>query len=502
VNYLRGVRNYESVVTQAATGISTTSSALYRKREHLLGDIINGAPVHVGKPPFKYGDAGYADFVTQQTSRKHVVYIAANDGMLHAISADPADGGTELWAYVPGAVMPNLYKLADSSYASKHQYYVDGAPIMADIKVGSAWKTILVGGLNSGGRSYYALDITDPAAPKALWEFTDDANMGLSFGNPVVTKRADGTWVVVVSSGYNNTGGDGRGHLYVLNANTGAKLLDIATSVGTSADPSGMAKINAWIDNTADNTAKRFYGGDLKGNLWRFDIDNLVAPNQSALLLAKFQINSTTPQPITTKPEMVQASGKPVVVVATGRYLGVSDITDTTQQSIYAVKDRLDAGSGWGDVRADTANFVKQTFTLSGNSAAVSDTPVNWTTKGGWWVDLPHVGERVNTALGLQFNTLAIATAIPNGDACASGGSSWRYFLDVTNGGVVTTNPSGALWSSNSLIVGLSWVKDTNGNIRIIAQGSNGDLRTEIPPIPPMTGSGSAHRTSWRELTD
>lgn len=497
VNYLKGTKSYETPVATASNGVSATGSGLYRKREHLLGDIINGAPVYIAKPPFKYGDAGYADFVTSNTNRQAVVYVAANDGMLHAFSASD---GTELWAYIPSAVMPNLYKLADASYSSRHQYFVDGAPVMGDIKVGNTWKTILVAGLNSGGSSYYALDITDPANPVALWEFTD-SNMGLSFGNPVITKRADGTWVVAFTSGYNNTSGDGQGHLYVVNASTGAKLLDISTGAGSSATPSGLAKINAWIDNTSDNTAKRFYGGDLQGNLWRFDMDNLVAPNQSALQLAKFQLDAATPQPITTKPELALASNQPIVIAATGRYLGVTDIGDTTQESIYAVKDKL-TGTGWGDLRANTSNFVKQTFTLDGNTASVTSLKVDWSTKGGWWVDLPHSGERVATNVSLQFNTLAVPTAIPTGDACSSGGSSWLYYLDVTNGGVVTTNPSGQLWSANSLIVGQSWVKDSNGNVRIITQGSSGEKRVDVPPVPPMTGGGSAHRTSWRELSD
>ncbi|MEJ8812020.1 PilC/PilY family type IV pilus protein [Variovorax ureilyticus] len=506
VNYLKGDRTYETVVTTSSTGISTTSAALFRKRDHVLGDIINGAPVHVGKPPFKYGDAGYADFVTAQSTRMNVVYVAANDGMLHAFQADAtSSGGTELWAYIPTAVMPNLYKLADANYANKHQYLTDGAPVMGDIKVGNNWKTILVAGLNSGGRSYYALDITDPNNPATLWEFTD-ANMGLTYGNPIITKRADGTWVVAFTSGYNNTSGDGQGHLYVLNANTGAKLFDISTGVGSSSDPSGLAKINAWIDSTSDNTAKRYYGGDLQGNLWRFDIDKLVAPNQAAQKLAKFQVNTTTTQPITTKPELAQVSGKPVVVVGTGRYLGVTDITDTTQQSVYAVKDPLTATS-WGDVRADTADFVKQTFTLDGAaatavSASVSNNSVDWATKGGWWVDMPHTGERVATNMGLQFNSLVVSSAIPTGDACSSGGSSWLYFLNVANGGVITNNPVGQQFSANALIVGLSWVKDTNGNVRVIVQGSDGSLGTKTPPNKPTTGTGSAHRTSWRELSD
>lgn len=501
VNYLRGVKTHES---QSAGASNTTLAALYRSRKHVLGDIVNGAPVHVGKPPFKYADAGYADFVAAKATRKNVVYVAANDGMLHAFSSDKSDGGTELWAFVPTAVMPNMYKLADTGYGANHQYFVDGAPVMGDIKVGDTWKTILVGGLNLGGKSYYALDITDPTSPSMLWEFTDD-NLGYSYGNPVITKKADGTWVVVFASGYNNTDGDGKGHLFVLNANSGAKLQDISTTAGSVSAPSGLAKINAWIDDVGNNTSKRFYGGDMLGNLWRFDIDGLIEPKRAALKLAVFQVGST-PQPISTKPETVEIAGKPVIIVGTGRYLGQNDITDTTQQSVYAVKDPL-TNNGWSDVRTDTTNFVRQTFTLDGTereakTASVSNNAVNFSTKAGWWIDLPHGRERVATNLGLQLNTLAIATAIPNGDACASGGSSWRYYLNAANGGVVTTNPAGALWSENSLIVGMSWVKDSDGNIRIIYQRSNGDLGSEVPPVPPSSGGGVAHRTSWRELVN
>lgn len=195
-------------------------------------------------------------------------------------------------------------------------------------------------------------------------------------------------------------------------------------------------------DSPSDNTATRFYGGDLLGNLWRFDIDDLVQPNKSALLLAKFQIDVNTPQPITIKLETVDVSGHPVVVVATGRYLGVTDIENTTQQSIYGVRDTF-TNSGWGDVRANTTDFVIQTFTLSNDangkpvSAAVTDNKVDWGTKGGWRVDLPQTGERVSSNLGLQFSTLSIGTTIPSGNACDSGGASWRYYLNVANGGVI-----------------------------------------------------------------
>ncbi|MET3465535.1 pilus assembly protein [Variovorax atrisoli] len=502
VNYLRGVRTFES--SSPRPGGGTAVAALYRNRESILGDIINGAPVRVGKPPFAYADTGYADFVTTKATRKPVVYVGANDGMLHAFSADSSDGGTELWAYVPTAVMPNLFKLANTDYASRHQYYVDGPPIMADIKVGTTWKTILVGGLGNGGAGYYALDITDPLNPQVLWEFTA-ANMGMTYGNPVIGKKADGTWVVAFTSGYNNTSGDGKGHLYVVNANTGAQVLDIPTTAGSSDTPSGLAKINAWIESRADNTIKRIYGGDLQGNLWRFDIDNLYLPNQGALQLAKFQINTSTPQPITIKPEMVLISQKPVVVVSTGRYLGTSDIGDTTQQTVYAVKDQLTA-TGWGDVRADTTNFVKQTLTLNGSAAAattasITNNPVDWSTKGGWWFDLPHSKERVATNMTMLGETLVVGSAIPTGDACASGGSSWLYNVNVTNGGQIGDGPVGTQWSSTSMIAGMTLVRDANGNIRNLIQNTDGTI-TQKQIDSASTGLGSARRTSWRELVD
>ncbi|MDH6591956.1 type IV pilus assembly protein PilY1 [Variovorax sp. TBS-050B] len=500
VKFLRGDRTFE-----AASTANGTTRALYRPRAGgVLGDIINGAPAYVGKPPFTYSDAGYTNFVIANKDRKPMVYVGANDGMLHAFSASGTDAGTERWAYVPSAVMPEMYRLADTAYESRHRYFVDGAPVIGDIKVGSEWKTILVGGLNKGGRSYYALDITNPEDPKPLWEFTDP-NLGLTFGNPIITKRKDGTWVVVFASGYNNgtsdgNTGDGKGRLFVLNANTGAKVIsgDIPTTAGTTTDPSGLAKINAWIDDVSDNTSKRFYGGDLQGNLWRFDIDNLVLPNQGALLLAKFQVNGTTPQPITTRPETVEISGKPVILVATGRYLGAADVEDKTQQSIYAVKDSL-TETGLGDVRNNNS-MVRQTFTVSGNTATISKNPVNWSSNNGWWADLPHSGERVFTNLALQFGVVSVATGIPSGDACSSGGSSWRYFLNASDGSSSLLN-AGELWSASSLIAGQSWVKLKDGSTIVIRPTTDGRLRGESGGNPPGSGNNPL-RSSWRELAD
>ena len=122
--------------------------------------------------------------------------------------------------------------------------------MVGDIYVGGAWKTILVGGLNAGGKGYYALDVTVPgtAPTAALWEFKQDSlvcdgaagnksdcHLGYTFGKPVITKLMVGTWVVMFTSGYNNlnaVANDGVGYLYVVNAWTGALIYKIATVGG------------------------------------------------------------------------------------------------------------------------------------------------------------------------------------------------------------------------------------------------------------------------------
>jgi type IV pilus assembly protein PilY1 len=484
VNYLRGDRTYEA---------SNSSSPLFRTRSHLLGDIINSTPVYSGEPPFSYTDSGYSAFKTAQASRTEMVFVGANDGMLHAFNAT---SGAEVWAFIPTPVIPNLYKLANTSYATQHSYYVDGVPVIGDIYVDGAWKTILVGGFNSGGKGYYALDITTPASPILLWEFTD-TNLGLTYGNPIIAKRSDGTWVVVFASGYNNTGGDGLGHLYVLNANSGTTLLDIPTTAGSSSTPSGLAKINAWIADSTNNTALRYYGGDLLGNLWRFDLDNLVKPNQAAMLLAQFQTSGGTAQPITVQPRLkLLSSTYPIVIVATGRYLGVSDITDTTTQSVAAFKDPL-TSTGWGVLR-NNSTMVKQTATATSSTTVTSTSnTVNWATYNGWWFDLPTSGERVISPMVVSGNTLYLGSAVPRGSACTSGGSSWLYTISLLDG-----SASAELYSDSALIVGLTVLTTASGAQVVLIKDSTGKTSTQSAESASGTTSNSAHRTSWREIVD
>lgn len=486
VDFLRGKSTYE-------TTAAAEDDRLFRERKAPLGDIVNGAPVYVKRPPFKYADAGYDAFISAQSGRQAVLYVAANDGMLHALKvSDDATGGTELWAYVPSMLIPEMYRLADVDYESKHRFFVDGAPVVADVYDGAQWRTILVGGLGKGGRGYYALDVTDPANPKSLWEFTD-VDLGFTFGNPIVTKNKAGKWVVAFSSGYNNA--SGKGYLYVVDAVTGAQLKKIGTSAGSPAAPSNLGKINGWVDDDTDNTAKLIYGADMLGNVWRFDFDDNL-PGSDAFLLAR----TGDSQPITTKPilsEVAVGAKKYVVVsVATGRYLGVSDIADASLQSVYSFKDDWSSADSLGLLR-DNVTMVKQKL-MADRSGLDDPAPVDWATKAGWYVDLGLTsGERVNVDFDQQLNMLIVASNIPTPTACTPGGTSWLYYFDVGSGKLLQK-----AYASDSLVAGITTIVSSAGKLITLVQGVDGKNTPRLAPELNPGGVGTMRRIMWRELAD
>jgi type IV pilus assembly protein PilY1 len=514
IKYLRGQFGFEQ---RAANTLP-----LYRQRDHVLGDIVNGKPVYVRIPPFYYNDPYYGSFKSGLSGRTGMVYAAANDGMVHAFDSAT---GVEKWAYIPSFVLPNLKALADENYANAHQFYADGSPVAADICTSAPcaavnnWKTILVGGLNAGGKGYYALDVTNPASPNVLWEFSH-ANMGYTYGLPVIAKLKDGKWYVFVTSGYNNTSGTGAGHLFVIEAATGVLKYTLNTGVGDATTPSGLAKISAWVDDgLTDNTVLRLYGGDLLGNLWRFDPNDIYPPaGRDAVKLASFMVSSV-PQPITTKPELGLVRGYatpttsyPVVFVGTGRYLGSSDVLNTTQQSVYAIKDPLDA-AGVGDVRnspvascTGTNKFVKQSLVVSGTDTfTVTNNPVDFGINCGWYLDFSAApnpaGERVNVDPKLQLGVLAVATNIPEKSICTVGGTSWLYFFDYRGYSGSLENPPAVVGQKigNSIAVGINTYKLPDG--RVVSTVTTSDDKHPVFANPDLGLIGaSTKRVLWREL--
>jgi Tfp pilus tip-associated adhesin PilY1 len=546
VNFLRGQTGLEGF----ESGVETK---LYRARAKTLGDVIGGQPVYVKKPRADYQDSGYQAFKAANESRTAMVYVAANDGMLHAFNvgngtaADPL-GGDETWAIIPSAVLPNLYKLADDNYANLHQFSVDGTPTVGDVRGATAgsWKTMLVGGLNAGGKGYYALDITNPATPKAMWEFKfsttcydgtpasagSDCNLGLTFGKPIITKiidssYAEGRWVVMVTSGYNNvdgTGGDGKGYLYLLDALTGQIIHRLDTGVGTTGTPSNLGQINTYVDDSSiNNTALRVYGGDMLGNVWRFDVNDTHAPSgREATLLGTAKDSGGAAQPITVRPELAELGGKPMVFVATGRLLGTTDVANTQSQSIYGIVDSFTGSPVYSDLRTVLKPMV---LTAVGGSPpartiACATGDARCASTKGWVVNLPDSGERVNIDMKLALSTLIVGSNVPNNTPCSTGGSSWLNYLDFatgeSNGSFGGTPASGGTaatgygahasqYSSGSLLVGIGVVRLPSGQFKSLLRTSGkegtapitGFIKRDLfPPTPAPKGK----RISWREI--
>jgi type IV pilus assembly protein PilY1 len=540
VRWLRGQQqNANDRVLRAYT---LTTPATGTAIPIVLGDIASSKPAFMRAPDRQYATAGYGAFKSGPAShRPATVFTAANDGMLHAFDAVTGD---ERWAYVPRITMSKLYKQTSINYALNHQFTTDGSPELNDVQIGGVWKTVLVAGLNGGGRGFYAIDVTDPTAPVALWELCadpavcakNDPDIGLTFGNPQFGIWR-GQWVVFLTSGYNNVSGvdgvnapafagtgdvpgdNGKGYLYIVDIANGTILQKVSTGAGSKTTPSGLAKITSISLNPfTDPVTTYVYGGDNDGQMWRFDMTTATGA-VPVVKIGEAVIGRTTPgtgtiQPITTRPEVTQCEvidvvdgvstrrAQRAVVFGTGRLLDLSDTSTTGTQSLYMLKD---TGSPIANIR-DASRMVQQTLTLQGSSSntntyAVTNNAVNLSTKDGWYVDWTlNSGERMNLDPQIVSGGVNVVTTMPtNSSSCSVGGSSNVYQFNVCTGAAVAPNSvAGGTLSTNSAAVGFIIVRLPSGAIKMITTTASGNnITTNVVPGK----SSEARKTGWRRVS-
>lgn len=519
----------------------------------VLGDIVNSDPAFVGAGHFGFtrlgGDAGeaYPDFMEFKKERTEMVYIGANDGMLHGFDAN---NGDEVFAYVPNAVFDKLSYLTSPHYV--HRYYVDGSPRVGDAYIdvgnGDEWRSILVGGLGAGGRAVYALDVTDPdtfstadADDMVLWEFTDP-NLGLSMSQPYVVMLGDGEWYVVFGNGYNSEddGADSGAHdagIFIVPLEDPESAQYYSTEVGDDSNPNGMGHTTP-VDTNGDRIADFIYGGDLHGNLWKLDVsasngnwEYAHKQGQTPEPLFTAEGPDGNPQPITAPPEVGgHPDGGVMVYFGTGKFFEEGDnvIPDSPQiQSFYAIRDDGD--------QVDDDNLKEQTIDFEGTPdgadfefRVTSDNPVDYDSgDDGWYIDLAPPpgndageGERVVNRPILRGDRIIFVTNIPSPDVCKGGGDSWimemhalsgsrldQAVFDVNNDGSIDNTDDMARSGNNDLghAGGRKFEDDMVRHPAILDAGGRSEQKYFSGSSGEVTqlmeqGEMNYGRESWREL--
>lgn len=529
LDYLRGDTTNEVGSTK------TPSTKSLRARSLLLGDIVDANLAPVSTPIQSFSEAnnpGYGAFVTQWTTttpRPTMVYAAANDGMLHAFAGS---SGYEQFAYVPSAVFQGptgtptvngLAALGNPTFA--HHYYVDATPIAFDIDLHHTganpptstaatanWQTLLIGGLGKGGTSFYALNVTDPAAVTSeaaaagdvMWEFSNsttgvNGTLGYSFGAPIVVKTAQYGWVVAFTSGYSTAAcsSSSYGYLYLVNPSNGALLKKIATPTASC----GLTQAAAYVQDYTDYTADSIYVGDLNGQLWRFDLTEASGNYPAPTLLATLADGSGNAQPVTTAPliEIHPSTRKRYVMVGTGQLLSSGDIGSTALESFYVI---LDGTAGqFNAVTTPITRTNLTALTASGLVAGITLSP----TKLGWYIDLGNdsatgIAWRVVLNPAAYDGTLSFAALLPSGDACNPQGTGEIYSVNYATATSILTSAPAGYYAVPSAVVNLTYVGVSTGtgtNAELIAGLQNGS----VIKIPDNLASPIFTRLlNWREL--
>ena len=465
-------------VVDFISGNRAGEGTTFRLRNSLLGPVVNSEPV--------------------LARDERMVYMASGDGMLHAIDTTSGD---ELWAYLPPDQLVSIGKSVERGWV--YNTLLDATPNYSRLASGTK---MLVGGLGAAGRSYYGLDVSAPrpadataAAALSKWVFpaltntTDRNNMGYTVGKPVFARAMLGgtlTDVVLVTSGYDNglTIGDGKGRVWVLNAATGAFIKSFRTIDGTpgGTTEAGLAHISAFRD--PDGTVRYAYGGDLLGNIWRFDLQAAgttdIVPDKVAIL----KDSGGVVQPVTSAPELVTISGKRVVLIGAGRILDIGDFGNASTRSFYAIAD--------GALLANARTGVTARTYTRGANPELSGTAVDWTTGRGWYFDLP-AGEQVNTDPIVAYGAVVFISNKNGASDCSQ--QSYQYLVNITNGTPVTSagGSVSTLLSANATSSRVVVLRDSNGQLHGTVQLSDRTIQSTTLPlgqtIPPA-------KNAWKEI--
>lgn len=480
INYLRGDAAQEGT--------------LYRERPARLGDFVNSQPIYVKSlvnlryndlPAGTPGKTTYKAFLTSKASRVGRLFIGGNDGMLHVFSDS---NGAEIFGFIPRILLPFLPALASTSY--EHRFYVDGQVTESDAYFGGAWKNVVVGSTGAGARAVFAIDATSTAtmsASNVLWELdsTSQAELGYVMSSVDVGLLPNGQWAAIFGNGPDSASGTAR--LFIVNIETGAVIKTIQASSTTGNGLGGVRLIR-----DATGVVQGAYAGDLKGNVWKFDLTGTSVTNWNVSFSGTPLYRAGTTRPIVAAPQFVaHPRGGFMVLVGTGKLYEEGDQSDSAQQNLYGLWDKqqlaINATTGaveWStitatDAEVQTSQLVNHSFgttPVTNSEGAIfyrlTTQPLNWNIHRGWTLPLTLVAGHRNLLsptliFGLAlFETMSpTATGVANACDDATNGASYNLLINPVDGSASTTalfdtNADGYVNSSDELVVGYQGVYD------------------------------------------
>lgn len=506
-----------------------------------IGDIIGSDPQYVSKRDFGYSLLPGAEGTTYTTFRSSGDYrnrldtllVGSNNGFFHGFDART---GAELFAYMPselllprGGTHAQINELMRPDYS--HRYFVDGSASVGDAYIGGNWRTVAVGTMGAGGRTVFALNVTNPAAvdtASVLWEFTHP-DLGFGVTKPKIVRMSNGTWAAVFGNGVNSA--THRPRLFVVNLATGALIHNVdiialaGAGGGSAGDPNGLSPVETTDWPANDLSLSTAYAGDLHGNLWRVNF-RTATPTVTRLSRAVDSVG--TRQPITARPRVALKPGSAndaAVVFGTGSFFRVDDSTTVSPQvqSLYGVFDSPTPAATTA-LRADLLlqTITSNTSTTSIGSTAfepgslrfVSNYALN-TNHRGWVLNLPSPGERVISEAtfpsGANQQRVRFTTLIPDDDPCRAGRNGFVMDIDLLSGGRYTSSvfdlSGDGVFDSADHVGGtpvsgiggttgetLTTIRDPNANRDNLYSGDGRKIGTG------RNNAGPVGRQSWRQL--
>ena len=542
INFVRGVDAYDEDADGSSTDKRWKLGDIYHSRLAVVGApnalTTNDANKADTEAYYRY-QKNYANFKGGNRcgigcpSRKEVVYVGANDGMLHAFDSKT---GAELWAFIPPTMLQSLRSMVSAKANSSHSIYgVDGSPVVKDIYYGNRWRTVLLAGMGRGGNGYFALDVTNPNSPSFLFAFQNDptnknvyhwdesgnrsdlnytvgivaeydySKLGEAWSTPTIMAMPSGNtrkWVAVFGAGYNggvNT--DYGSAVYVIDLEDKGKVLkkidltDVSNNIA-NAVPATLTAITPDTTSKAKYQGAMFYFADLEGKFWKLNLTNTgtlyeitqffnAEATQENDRMAFFQV---TPS--------IGNDGNLWMYYGTGNQQKLQRMSSAVKNRLYGIKD--ENFPKFKAVSSSTITKLKNTTSTGGICPTSADL--------GWYVDL-DAHEKVTGKLALSNETVFASRYTPNNNNICNPGSSKLTEHNFACGNTLRgTNlgegiATGAVIHKGKVYIGISGdgsgdIKDEQGNII----GSRKDNIIVFTPKSSAKGKGSVTYESWREV--